>query len=65
MRAYRNTHGQFPHETTLEQFFTESRFESYRQLGEAEAEALGRGADSLAALFRTANHRVGAPDPIR
>lgn len=32
--AYANGHITFPHETTLDQFFTESQFESYRALGE-------------------------------
>ncbi len=31
---YRRQHQNFPHDTTLNQFFTESQFESYRRLGE-------------------------------
>ena len=31
---YRREHAAFPHDTTLNQFFTESQFESYRRLGE-------------------------------
>ena len=31
---YRREHKAFPHDTTLNQFFTESQFESYRRLGE-------------------------------
>ena len=31
---YRRQHSSFPHDTTLNQFFTESQFESYRRLGE-------------------------------
>ncbi len=31
---YRRQHENFPHDTTLNQFFTESQFESYRRLGE-------------------------------
>ena len=31
--SYATTHAQFPHETTANQFFTESQFESYRALG--------------------------------
>ncbi len=31
---YRRQHDNFPHDTTLNQFFTESQFESYRRLGE-------------------------------
>ena len=60
VRAYRNLHRPFPHESTLEQFFTESRFESYRQLGEAETGALGQGADSLAVFFEIASEQVRA-----
>ncbi|SEM66632.1 Patatin-like phospholipase [Syntrophus gentianae] len=30
---YRRTHGNFPHESTADQFFDESQFESYRHLG--------------------------------
>jgi hypothetical protein len=31
---FRNQHPMFPNETTLNQFFTESEFESYRRLGQ-------------------------------
>ncbi|MBV8612735.1 MAG: hypothetical protein JOY66_03060, partial [Acetobacteraceae bacterium] len=34
VRAYANLHPQFPHEPTLDQWFTEAQFESYRKLGE-------------------------------
>jgi hypothetical protein len=54
VRAYGNLHETFPHESTLDQFFTESRFESYRQLGENEATELAPGATSLAAFFEAA-----------
>jgi hypothetical protein len=30
---YAKTHGAFPHDTTADQFFSESQFESYRALG--------------------------------
>jgi hypothetical protein len=30
---YRAAHGEFPHQTTADQFFSESQFESYRRLG--------------------------------
>jgi hypothetical protein len=33
IRSYAMTSKTFPHETTLDQFFTESQFESYRSLG--------------------------------
>lgn len=41
VRAFRNAHPDFPHETTLEQWFSESRFESYRGLGDAAMSAIG------------------------
>lgn len=31
--SYRNNHPDFPHRTTLDQFFSESQFESFRHLG--------------------------------
>lgn len=33
IRSYANAHESFPHETTVDQWFTESQFESYRALG--------------------------------
>ena len=33
VRSYRNLNESFPHQSTLEQFYGESQFESYRQLG--------------------------------
>jgi len=33
VRNYRKTNGTFPHESTVDQFFSESQFESYRSLG--------------------------------
>ncbi|MGY3149576.1 hypothetical protein ACVWYQ_006575 [Bradyrhizobium sp. USDA 3397] len=33
IRAYRARHPEFPHEATINQWFSESQFESYRQLG--------------------------------
>jgi hypothetical protein len=33
VKAYANAHPSFPHESTTDQFFTESQFESYRALG--------------------------------
>ena len=37
---YANSHAAFPHETTADQFFRESQFESYRALGCHEIGAL-------------------------
>jgi hypothetical protein len=58
VRAYGAAHSYFPHQTTLEQFFTESQFESYRHLGEHQmaklCRALPAGATALTALFEAA-----------
>ena len=37
---YKKAHSSFPHETTLNQFFTESQFESYRALGRHAADQI-------------------------
>lgn len=42
---YATDHPQFPHEPTLDQFFTESQLESYRALGQHIAEQLLTGAE--------------------
>jgi hypothetical protein len=41
VRAYRNANDDFPHQTTLNQWFSESQFESYRGLGDTEMSAIG------------------------
>jgi hypothetical protein len=42
--SYAMSHSTFPHETTANQFFTESQFESYRMLGfETASRALESG----------------------
>ena len=40
IRRYRYTHGDFPHQSTLDQFFDQEQFEAYRQLGVHVAESL-------------------------
>ena len=40
IRAYGAEHNAFPHESTMEQWFTESQFESYRHLGDHETQRL-------------------------
>jgi hypothetical protein len=40
IRRYRGQHPDFPHQTTLDQFFDQEQFEAYRQLGVHVAEAL-------------------------
>jgi hypothetical protein len=58
VRAYGAAHSTFPHESTLEQWFTESQFESYRHLGDHEMSGLiarmTGSARNLKALFDTA-----------
>ena len=46
--AYWADHNDFPHETTIEQFFEESQFESYRALGEQIVGQAFQGAEKLA-----------------
>jgi hypothetical protein len=54
--AYKPAHARFPHETTLEQLFTEEQFECYRALGEHIARRFLSGEDlaSPTASGRTA-----------
>jgi hypothetical protein len=40
IRRYRLLHTDFPHQTTLDQFFDEEQFEAYRELGVHVAEGL-------------------------
>ena len=54
VRAYGNLHDAFPHESTADQFFTESQFESYRQLGENGAARLAPDAHTIADFFAVA-----------
>ncbi|HSU05845.1 MAG TPA: patatin-like phospholipase family protein [Acetobacteraceae bacterium] len=63
VRAYANLHATFPHESTLEQFFTESQFESYRALGQFQMQRLIGDSPSgdLTALFATAGAAYEGP----
>jgi len=47
--AYKAGHAEFPHETTLDQFFSEEQFEVYRALGEHIARGFLEGRDAAAA----------------
>ena len=47
--AYKKANPQFPHETTLDQLFSEEQFEAYRALGEHIARRFVDGRDDLAA----------------
>jgi hypothetical protein len=40
VQSYYLQHGHFPHDSTLQQWFTESQFESYRRLGQSVAESV-------------------------
>jgi hypothetical protein len=62
VRHYRSQNGAFPHESTSDQFFSESQFESYRALGQHLATQIGLAdkADSLAALFSRAVDYAGS-----
>jgi hypothetical protein len=58
--SYRSAHGEFPHESTADQFFSESQFESYRALGHhAALAALGDLTPPLRAA-RAPDHGVPA-----
>ncbi len=58
VRAYANANPSFPHEPTLDQFFTESQFESYRALGQFQMEqAIGAATPGdLAGIFDAVAH---------
>ena len=45
VRAYAEVERTFPHQSTGDQWFSESQFESYRHLGEATLARLGQAAD--------------------
>jgi len=62
VRAYLNADPAFPHDSTADQFFTESEFESYRQLGLTEAMKLASSTTTLSALFAEAQRQVQEPD---
>jgi hypothetical protein len=47
VRSYANASETFPHESTADQFFTESQFESYRSLGLGIANAVLSGGDKF------------------
>lgn len=52
--SYAIAHGTFPHETTLNQFFSESQFESYRMLGHEIADR----------AFKAGGVSTGAPPTL-
>jgi len=67
---YRSNNPEFPHQSTNDQFFSESQFESYRRLGlhivrdafeDVEVELTGRGPEELLTLFQTLTRKGYAP----
>jgi hypothetical protein len=75
--SYKATNSAFPHETTMDQLFTEEQFEAYRALGEHIAGRFLNGSDiavgcpeldpkdlkdRLELLFRTDDERTKLPD---
>lgn len=69
---YRSKHAEFPHQTTGDQFFSESQFESYRKLGHHAAReslqpALQGGQaepDTRAFFLRLRQSWMGTPDEV-
>lgn len=60
VKNYRTMHGSFPHESTIDQWFSESQFEAYRQLGYHEVTTSFPGAPPTAKTPRT----NAARDPL-
>src|SRR6185295_6660244 len=61
---YARTHPAFPQESTAEQFFTESQFESYRALGSHAMDVILKGVPSgatLEDLFTKVEKELGSP----
>ncbi len=64
VRAYGSASKTFPHEATLEQWFTESQFESYRRLGEFQIDSLTDQHDTtIAAFFDDSKERLDEAYP--
>jgi len=60
VRAYARENAEFPHETTGDQFFSESQFESYHVLGWHQANQIAKEAQgTLAGLFAAAAAHCG------
>ncbi len=62
VRAYGSASDLFPHESTLEQWFGESQFESYRRLGDFETKSLGMDQpyNTVAAFFADVHAQLRA-----
>ena len=60
VRAYAAEHDAFPNETTVNQWFSESQFESYRRLGEEQVGRIGQPTcASIGAFFDDARKELG------
>ena len=65
VRSYRNLNERFPHQSTLEQFYGESQFESYRELGRCETAGLAPEATTLTAFFDAVQRQAPPPPTPR
>jgi hypothetical protein len=65
VRAYRNLHTTFPHQSTLKQFYGENQFESYRELGRYETAFLAPEAATLEAFFDGVRRQAPSPPAPR
>ncbi len=69
VRSYGKVHPTFPHETTLDQWFGESQFESYRRLGEYlmcklhDEYAAKMSGRTLVDFFNAVVSSASSPDP--
>jgi hypothetical protein len=66
VRSYGAVNTTFPHETTLDQWFGESQFESYRRLGEylmSKLTAGARGGHTLGQFFSAVSSQASPPSP--
>ncbi|HEY2664569.1 MAG TPA: hypothetical protein VGI47_09535 [Candidatus Binataceae bacterium] len=62
VRRYHSEHPSFPHESTLEQFFGEDQWESYRKLGEHIGMKIFGDCASLGGLCASFTHRNEPPE---
>jgi hypothetical protein len=60
---YATTYKAFPHQSTADQFFSESQFESYRQLGYFAAGAVANGKTSFASVCDFID-QAGSPEQV-
>ena len=60
LRAYRAHKESFPHESTADQFFTETQFEAYRALGDHIAETIQKDTDTVKIVDDALPRVVGA-----